>query len=68
MHSDAIQPGERVVVVDDLLATGGTTRATIDLIEQLEGEIVGLAFLIELSELGARDYLDGYNIITLIRY
>ena len=68
MHSDAIKPGERVVVVDDLLATGGTTRATIDLIEQLDGQIVGLAFLIELSDLAARDYLDGYNIVTLIRY
>jgi len=68
MHRDAIKEGETVVVVDDLLATGGTTRATIDLVEQLGGEIVALAFLIELTELGARENLEGYNIVTLIRY
>lgn len=68
MHRDAISPGERVVVVDDLLATGGTTRATVDLVEQLDGEVVALAFLIELTELGAREYLGDYKIITLIRY
>lgn len=68
MHRDAIKTGESVVVVDDLLATGGTTRATIELVEQLGGEIVALAFLIELTELGAREYLEGYNIVTLIRY
>ena len=68
MHRDAIDPGDRVVIVDDLLATGGTTRATIELVEQLDGEIVALAFLIELTELGARDYLEGYNIVALIRY
>lgn len=68
MHRDAIKRGEHVVIVDDLLATGGTTRATIDLVEQLGGDIVALAFLIELTELGAREYLDGYNIVTLIRY
>ena len=68
MHKDAIEPGERVVIVDDLLATGGTTRATIELVEQLEGQIVALAFLIELVDLGARDYLRGYDIVTLIKY
>jgi adenine phosphoribosyltransferase len=68
MHRDAITAGERVVVVDDLLATGGTTRATIDLVEQLDGKIVALAFLIELTELGARQDFDGYNLLTLIRY
>lgn len=68
MHRDAIKPGEHVVIVDDLLATGGTTRATIELVEQLGGEISALAFLIELTELGAREYLDDYKIITLIRY
>ena len=68
IHRDAIKRGENVVIVDDLLATGGTTRATIDLVEQLGGDIVALAFLIELTELGAREYLDGYNIVTLIRY
>lgn len=68
MHSDAIERGERVIIVDDLLATGGTTRATIELVERLGGEVVALAFLIELTDLGARDYLQDYNIITLIRY
>ncbi|HEX9990567.1 MAG TPA: adenine phosphoribosyltransferase [Chloroflexia bacterium] len=68
MHRDAIASGERVVIVDDLLATGGTTRATIELVERLDGEVVALAFLIELTDLAARDYLEGYNIITLIRY
>ena len=68
MHRDAIDPGERVVIVDDLLATGGTTQATIELVEQLEGKIVALAFLIELTELGARDFLQGQNIVTLIQY
>ncbi len=68
MHSDAISRGERVIIVDDLLATGGTTRATIELVERLGGEVVALAFLIELTELGARQYLQDYNIVTLIRY
>jgi len=68
MHRDAINAGERVVLVDDLLATGGTTRATIELVEQLDGEIVALAFLIELTDLGARQYLEGYDIVTLVRY
>ena len=68
MHRDAISHGERVVIVDDLLATGGTTRATIDLVEQLDGKIVAIAFLIELTELGARQDLPGYNIVTLLRY
>lgn len=68
MHRDAIAPGERVAIVDDLLATGGTTRATVDLVEQSEGKVLALAFLIELTELGAREYLEGYDIITLIRY
>lgn len=68
MHRDAINPGERVVIVDDLLATGGTTRATIDLVEQLNGEVVALAFLIELADLGAREFLHGYDIVTLIKY
>jgi adenine phosphoribosyltransferase len=68
MHRDAITAGQRVAIIDDLLATGGTTRATIDLVEQLDGKVAALAFLIELTELGARDYLEGYNIVTLIRY
>lgn len=68
MHSDAIESGERVIIVDDLLATGGTTRATIELVERLGGDVAALAFMIELTELGAREYLEDYNIITLIRY
>ncbi len=68
MHSDAIEPGERIIIVDDLLATGGTTRATIELVERLGGEVVALAFMIELTDLGAREYLQDYNIVTLIRY
>jgi adenine phosphoribosyltransferase len=68
MHSDAIDEGERVIIVDDLLATGGTTRATIELVERLGGDVVALAFMIELTELGARQYLEDYNIITLIRF
>jgi adenine phosphoribosyltransferase len=68
MHSDAIEQGERVIIVDDLLATGGTTRATIELVERLGGDVVALAFMIELTELGARQYLEDYNIITLIRF
>ncbi|MDQ6694926.1 MAG: adenine phosphoribosyltransferase [Chloroflexota bacterium] len=68
MHSDAIELGERVIIVDDLLATGGTTRATIELVEQLGGRIVALAFLVELTDLGARESLERYNIVTAIRF
>jgi adenine phosphoribosyltransferase len=68
MHRDAISPGERVVIVDDLLATGGTTRATIQLVQHLGGQVVALAYLIELSFLKARDQLDKYDIVTLIVY
>ena len=68
MHKDAIKPGARVLIVDDLLATGGTVAGTIELIKQLKGEIVGLAFLIELSALKGRDKLAGYEIATLIKY
>src|SRR3954466_1649878 len=68
MHKDAIKPGAKVLIVDDLLATGGTVAGTIELIKQLKGEIVGLAFLIELSALKGRDKLAGYEIATLIKY
>ena len=67
IHVDAIEPGQRVLIVDDLLATGGTVRATIDLVKRLEGEPVGLAFLIELSFLGGRSRLEGYDVFSLIR-
>ena len=68
MHKDAITPGARVLIVDDLLATGGTVAGTIELVKQLQGEIVALAFLIELSALHGRDRLRGYDIATLIEF
>ncbi|AKU25885.1 adenine phosphoribosyltransferase [Geobacillus sp. LC300] len=68
MHKDAIKPGQRVLITDDLLATGGTMRATIDLVEQLGGVVAGLAFLIELTELGGRKKLEGYDILTLMQF
>jgi adenine phosphoribosyltransferase len=68
IHTDAIVPGERVLIVDDLLATGGTVGATIELVEKLQGEIVGLAFLVELAFLNGRDRLQGYRVETLITY
>ena len=58
MHEDAVKPGDRVLIIDDLLATGGTMEATIKLVEKLGGTVVGLAFLIELSELNGRDKLN----------
>ena len=68
MHTDAILPGERVLLVDDLLATGGTMGATIELVEKLRGEIVALAFLVELEFLGGRKRLGGRRIETIIKY
>ncbi|MGG7619763.1 adenine phosphoribosyltransferase [Robertmurraya sp. GLU-23] len=68
IHKDAIKPGQRVLITDDLLATGGTIDATIKLVEQLGGVVAGIAFLIELSYLDGRDKLDGYDILTLMEY
>jgi len=68
MHVDAVEAGTRVLVVDDLLATGGTVAATIELVERLGGVVVGAAFLIELSFLNGRRRLDGYQIARLITY
>lgn len=68
VHKDAIQPGQNVLIVDDLLATGGTTKAVIEMVEQLGGKIVGLAFLIELSYLEGRQSLEQYPIVSLIKY
>lgn len=68
MHRDAIKPGQKVLIVDDLLATGGTVEAAIKLIESLQGEVVGLAFLIELEELQGRKNLSSYPIKTLMKY
>ena len=68
LHQDAILPGDKVLVCDDLLATGGTTAATIELVEKLGGEVVGLAFLTQLLDLKGRDLLQGYDIFTLMEY
>jgi adenine phosphoribosyltransferase len=68
MHKDAIQPGQRVLIVDDLLATGGTVRGTIELVERLQGQIVGLAFLVELLVLKGRERLQGYKTTSVIQY
>lgn len=68
IHTDAIQNGERVVVHDDLLATGGTAAATCRLVERLGGVIVGVSFLIELEFLNGRDRLGGLDIYSIIRY
>ena len=68
IHRDAIQPGQRVLVVDDLLATGGTVRGTIDLVERLQGEVVGLGFLVELEFLKGRDRLQGLRVESVVRY
>lgn len=68
MHEDALKPGQRVLIVDDLLATGGTIKATIDLVEKLGGIVEGCAFLIELEDLNGRDLIKGYDIKTLMTY
>src|SRR3954462_5935681 len=68
LHVDAITEGQRVLVVDDLLATGGTVGATIDLVERLGGEVAGTAFLVELAFLNGRSRLEGYRVTTLITY
>jgi len=68
VHEDAIEKGDMVLIVDDLLATGGTAKAAINLVEKLHGKIVGLAFLIELSFLKGREKLKGYDVLTLVDY
>ena len=68
VHRDAIRPGQRVLIVDDLLATGGTVLGTIDLVKQLKGEIVGLSFLVELGFLKGRGRLQGQRITSVISY
>jgi adenine phosphoribosyltransferase len=68
IHKDAITRGQRVLIVDDLLATGGTVNGTIELVERLEGEVVGLAFLVELLFLKGRDRLKGHEIHSIIQY
>ena len=68
IHLDAFDPGTRILVIDDLLATGGTVRAVTDLIQQLKGKIVGIAFLIELTDLKGREKLKGFPLYSLIKY
>jgi adenine phosphoribosyltransferase len=68
IHADSIRPGQRVLVHDDVLATGGTAKATVELVEQLGGEVVGLPFLIELTFLNGRERLLGYDVVSLIEY
>lgn len=68
IHEDAIKKGQKVVIIDDLLATGGTVEATVKLIEKMGGEVVGLAFAIELDEFNAREKLNKYNVYSLLHY
>lgn len=68
MHKDSILPGQKVLIIDDLLATGGTIKAAIKLVEELGGIVTGVAFLIELEDLKGRDLLKDYKIKTLIKY
>lgn len=68
MHKDAIKPGQRVAIVDDLLATGGTMEATAHLIEKLGGEVVSMQFLIELESLKGREKLSKYDVNSLLKY
>jgi adenine phosphoribosyltransferase len=68
VHADSIRAGQRVLVHDDVLATGGTAKATVELVEQLGGIVVGLPFIIELAFLDGRDRLDGYDVFSLIEY
>ncbi len=68
IHRDALKPKEKVLICDDLLATGGTTKATVELVEKLGAEVVGLAFIIELLYLNGRDKLKDYDIFSLVKY
>ena len=68
VHADAIIQGQRVLIHDDVLATGGTAKATVELVEQLGGEVVGIPFIIELEFLNGRERLDGWDVFSLIQY
>lgn len=68
MHKDAIKPGEKVLIADDLLATGGTISTSINLVKQLDGDVVGAAFLIELTYLNGRNKLGGLDVFSLMKY
>jgi adenine phosphoribosyltransferase len=68
IHQDAIRPGQKVLVVDDLIATGGTAKAVVELVEVLGGEVAGIGFLIELVDLAGRKLLEGYEVRSLIEF
>jgi adenine phosphoribosyltransferase len=68
VHADSIRAGQRVLVHDDVLATGGTAKATVELVEQLGGVVIGLPFIIELAFLNGRERLEGYDVFSLIEY
>lgn len=68
MHEDALKPGTKVIIVDDLLATGGTARATAELVKKAGGTIIGIAFVIELEFLKGRENLKGYDVFSLLQY
>jgi adenine phosphoribosyltransferase len=68
IHKDAIGDGHRVIIADDLLATGGTAKAVVDLVERLGGVVAGLAFVVELNFLNGRERLDGYKVSSLLKY
>ena len=68
IHKDAIKPGDKVVLVDDLIATGGTIQAAAKLVEELGGEVVKMIFLIELTDLGGRTLLEGYDVASVVQY
>ena len=68
MHKDAIKPGQRVVLIDDLIATGGTMKASAELVEELGGKVVKILFLLELAGLNGRDILKGYDVETVVSY
>ena len=68
MHEDAVEPGQKVLVADDLIATGGTAAAVVDLVEQLGAEVVGVQFLIELSDLQGRALLHGREVHSVVVY
>lgn len=68
IHQDAIKPGQKVLIVDDLLATGGTAAAAVELVQRLDGEVVGLAFLVELTDLKGKERVQGQEVFSLIHF
>lgn len=68
MHKDAVKPGQRVVIIDDLIATGGTVEAAVKLVEQLGGQVVKVCFLLELAGLNGREKLKGYDVASIVTY